>query len=95
MKITHAEVDYVAILGRLALDEEEKARYQSQLDDILKYMDLLAEVSTEDVEPMAGPIELYTPLREDVSEQSLPIEVALSNAPDPYESHFRVPKVIE
>jgi aspartyl-tRNA(Asn)/glutamyl-tRNA(Gln) amidotransferase subunit C len=95
MKITPEQVDYVALLGRLKLEPEEKQKYLIQLDDILKYMDMLAEVSTDGVEPMAGPVELYTPLREDVVKQSLPSEEALANAPARSGTSFRVPKVIE
>ncbi|MEW6113709.1 MAG: Asp-tRNA(Asn)/Glu-tRNA(Gln) amidotransferase subunit GatC, partial [Thermodesulfobacteriota bacterium] len=51
MKITAEQVEYVALLGRLALTPEEKKKYSAQLDDILKYMDMLAEVPTNDVEP--------------------------------------------
>ncbi|MBM3299158.1 MAG: Asp-tRNA(Asn)/Glu-tRNA(Gln) amidotransferase subunit GatC, partial [Deltaproteobacteria bacterium] len=61
----------------------------------LKYMDMLAEVPTDGVEPMAGPVELYTPLREDVVKLSLPPEEALANAPARSGTSFRVPKVIE
>ena len=95
MKITSDQVDYVARLGRLTLEPEEKLKYQAQLDDILKYMDMLAEVPTDDVEPMAGPVQMYTPLREDEVAPSLPIEDALSNAPARTGTSFRVPKVIE
>jgi aspartyl-tRNA(Asn)/glutamyl-tRNA(Gln) amidotransferase subunit C len=95
MKITTEQVDYVALLGRLSLEPEEKKKYQAQLDDILKYMDLLAEVPTDNVEPMAGPVQLYTPLREDVVKPSLPTEEALANAPARIGTAFRVPKVIE
>jgi aspartyl-tRNA(Asn)/glutamyl-tRNA(Gln) amidotransferase subunit C len=95
MKITPEQVDYVALLGRLALEEEERKKYQAQLDDILKYMDMLAEVDTDEVEPMAGPVELYTPLREDVVKPSLVPEDALANAPARTGTSFRVPKVIE
>jgi aspartyl-tRNA(Asn)/glutamyl-tRNA(Gln) amidotransferase subunit C len=95
MKITSEEVDYVAVLGRLTLEPEEKIKYQAQLDDILKYMDMLAEVDTSQVEPMAGPVELYTPLREDEVKPSLQVEEALANAPERVGSSFKVPKVIE
>lgn len=95
MKLTLDEVDYVALLGRLALNEDEKVKYMQQLEDILKYMDILSEVPTEDVEPMAGPIELYTPLREDTVMPSLSLEEVLANAPARAGEHFRVPKIIE
>ncbi len=95
MKITPEETDYVALLGRLALTPEEKEKYLGQLDDILKYMDMMAEVPTDDVEPMAGPVELYTPLREDKVKPSLNADDALANAPARSGTSFKVPKVIE
>ena len=95
MKITPEQVEYVARLGRLRLDEAEKKKYQLQLDDILKYVEKLAEVSTDDVVPMAGTQELYTPLREDLVRPSLSVEGALSNAPARAGTSFRVPRVIE
>jgi aspartyl-tRNA(Asn)/glutamyl-tRNA(Gln) amidotransferase subunit C len=95
MKITPEQVDYVALLGRLALEPEEKKKFMGQLDDILKYMDMLAEVDTSDVQPMAGSVELYTPLREDIVRPSLPLEEALANAPAKSGTSFRVPKVVE
>jgi len=95
MKITPEQVDYVALLGRLALEPDEKQKYMGQLDDILKYMDVLAEVDTEDVGPMTGAVELYTPLRRDTVKPSLPVEEALLNAPARTGTSFRVPKVIE
>ncbi len=95
MKITEEEVDYVAFLGRLYLDPEEKKKYQGQLNDILKYMEELGKVNTEDTVPMAGPVELYTPLREDTVRESLTVEEALANAPKRTESSFRVPKVFD
>jgi aspartyl-tRNA(Asn)/glutamyl-tRNA(Gln) amidotransferase subunit C len=95
MKITPDQVDYVALLGRLSLSQGEKELYLQQLDNILKYMDMLAEVPTDDVEPMAGPVEQYTPLREDKVSPSLAVDEALKNAPDRFEGCFRVPKVIE
>lgn len=95
MRLTPDEVDYVALLGRLALNEDEKARYMHQLEDILKYMDILSEVPTDDVEPMAGPIELYTPLREDLVMPSLALDESLANSPARAGDYFRVPKIIE
>jgi aspartyl-tRNA(Asn)/glutamyl-tRNA(Gln) amidotransferase subunit C len=95
MKITAEQVDYVALLGRLYLTPEEKKKYQAQLDDILKYMEKLAEVPTDDVPPMSGTVELYTPLREDTVRPSLSLEEALANAPAKTGTAFRVPRVIE
>ena len=95
MRITLEQVDYVSALGRLALSPDEKIKFMGQLDDILKYMDTLASVSTDNVEPMAGPVELFTPLREDLVRPSLSVDQALANAPSSDGSSFVVPKIIE
>ncbi len=95
MKITLEQVEYVAHLGRLSLTDEEKAKYQAQLDDILKYVDMIAEVPTEDIDPMTGPVKLYTPLREDVVCPSLSTGESLANAPARADTAFKVPKIIE
>lgn len=95
MKISLKEVDYVANLGRLSLDEHSKKLYQTQLNFILEYMDKLGEVNTDHVEPMAGPVELFTPLREDNVINSLTQDEALANAPDRFGETFRAPKIIE
>ena len=53
MSLSRAEVEKIALLGRLLLSEEEIQRMAVQLGDILGYMDLLGEVDTTNVEPMA------------------------------------------
>ena len=95
MKITPEQVDYVAILSRLHLTPEEKSKYMNQLDDILKYMDALEAVDTENVIPMASPVELFNPLRDDVVKPSLNIDEALANAPQVEGTAFVVPKIID
>ena len=42
MPLTRAEVEKIALLGRLLLSDEELHRMTVQLGDILGYMDLLA-----------------------------------------------------
>lgn len=95
MKLTLQEVEYVALLGRLALTDEEKIKYMNQLEDVLKYMEILSEVATDHVEPMAGPITLYTPTRPDIVAPSLPLEEALANGPSVSGQYFKVPRILE
>jgi len=49
MAITLKDVEYVANLAKLELSEEEKKRFQKELDNIIKYIDQLNEVDTENV----------------------------------------------
>jgi aspartyl-tRNA(Asn)/glutamyl-tRNA(Gln) amidotransferase subunit C len=93
--MTREEVEAIALLARLALSEEEVAQMCGDLSAILVHMDALAEVDTTGVEPMTHAVPMDLPLRADVVEASLPVETALSGAPDSAEGAFVVPHVIE
>ncbi|MEN6319593.1 MAG: Asp-tRNA(Asn)/Glu-tRNA(Gln) amidotransferase subunit GatC [Syntrophaceae bacterium] len=95
MKITRGEVEYVAHLARLTFSDEENAKFTSQLNDILMYMDTLNQVDTSGVEPMSHATALQNTFRDDVVKESLPHELSLANAPEARGPFFRVPKVIE
>jgi len=94
MAITREEVEKVSLLGRLVLSEAELERMTSQLSQILDYMDLLAEVDTEGVEPMAHALEVANVFRPDEVRPSLAREVALANAPARDEECYRVPAML-
>ena len=53
MKLTKEQVLHVAKLARLGLKSQEIEKFQTQLSNILNYVDLLQEVDTEGVEPTA------------------------------------------
>lgn len=95
IKISQDEVTYVAHLARLEFGEDEKGKFTSQLNDILRYMDKLGEVDTTGVEPMTHAIAQKNAFREDAIGASLPPELALANAPESRGGCFQVPKVIE
>lgn len=94
MSISRAEVEKIALLGRLLLSEEELGRMTVQLGDILGYMDLLAEVDTEQVEPMAHALDVANAFREDVAQPSLDREMALAGAPHRDAECYLVPAVL-
>jgi aspartyl-tRNA(Asn)/glutamyl-tRNA(Gln) amidotransferase subunit C len=111
MKVTAKDVSYVADLANLELTDEERQRMVRDLNSILDYIDLLNELDTSSVEPMAQVSGQYSvdrseqqgdgfayALREDIKEglrKSLPHDVALQNAPESDGTFFKVPKVIE
>ena len=98
MKITRKDVEYVAALAHLQLTDEECERMQSQLDEILTYIDKLSELDTRQVEPMAQVLAGSQPdasLRADAPSRSLPRSDALAAAPDADETYVKGPKVIE
>lgn len=98
MAITEADIDKLARLAQLELTDDERRRLAPQINSIVAYVDQLNELDTSAIEPVLGG---FTPegerthaAREDVPHRSLGQQLALSEAPDPAEGHFRVPKVL-
>jgi len=94
MAISREEVEKVSLLARLLLSEAELERMTSQLSQILDYMDLLGEVDTEGVEPMAHALDVSNVFRPDEVRPSLAREAALANAPSRDDECYRVPAVL-
>jgi aspartyl-tRNA(Asn)/glutamyl-tRNA(Gln) amidotransferase subunit C len=91
MAITRDEVLHVARLARLALTEEEIAKFQEQLSAILEAVGKVAELDLSEVEPTAHPLDLSNVWAPDEPRPSLPLDEALANAPDREDGYFRVP----
>ena len=70
-KLTRDQVKKTAQLGRILLTEDEVGSFSSQLDDILKYMNKLNELNTEDVEPLSHVLPLRNVFRPDEPKDSL------------------------
>ena len=89
------DVGYVAELARLELTDEEKAVFQPQLENIVKYVEKISSVDVDGVEPMMHGRVLVNAFREDVVRPSLPTETALANAPKRVDDEFLLPKIVE
>lgn len=94
-ELTREQVAKVALLARLKLSDAELDLFQSQLANVLSYVEQLNEVDTEDVEPMAHAVEVVNVLRPDVIRESLARDAALANAPKTDGSYFLVPAILE
>jgi aspartyl-tRNA(Asn)/glutamyl-tRNA(Gln) amidotransferase subunit C len=94
MSISRQDVEKVALLARLQLTDAELATMTEQLAQIVSYVDQLAEVDTEAIEPMAHAVEVSNVLRDDQVSPSLPREEALDNAPHHDERGYLVPAVL-
>ncbi len=89
------DVGYVAELARLELTDEEKAVFQPQLENIVKYVEMISSVDVSDVEPMMHGRPLVNAFREDIVRPSLDREAALANAPARVGEEFLLPKIVE
>ena len=95
MKLNRKDVEHVALLSRLELSEQELDKFTGQLDAILEYIDVLNQVDTSAVEPLAHVLEIRNVMRADEVQPSLPREAALQNAPEAEDGFFKVPKIVE
>jgi len=92
------DVRKVAKLAHLEITDEEVEMYSPQMAEIVKYVEQLNELDTENVEPAIGGFtsegEATFTEREDLPVDSLGQKTALNQAPAAREGHFQVPKVL-
>ena len=89
------DVRYTAQLARLNLSEDEIAKFQAQLGQVLDYVEKLKAVDVSGVEPTAHAFPVHNIFRADESRPWFNSQEALSNAPRAANGLFVVPKVIE
>jgi aspartyl-tRNA(Asn)/glutamyl-tRNA(Gln) amidotransferase subunit C len=92
--ISRKKIVHVAKLARLHLDDAAVALYTRQLGDILTYMDTLNRLDTKGIPPTSHAIFINNVFRDDDVKPSIPVERALTNAPEAEQGCFVVPKVI-
>ena len=89
------DIDRVALLARLELTEEERARFGGQLETIVAYVDRIAGLELDGLDATLHGHDAGAPLREDVPVPGLPLETVLDNAPARIDDEIRMPRVVE
>ncbi len=92
--ISDETIEYVSILAKLELSEQEKERARQDLSEMLDYIDRLNELDTSDIEPMSHAFSLCNVFREDVVTNGDGNSDTLFNAPRQKKGGFVVPKTI-
>jgi aspartyl-tRNA(Asn)/glutamyl-tRNA(Gln) amidotransferase subunit C len=93
-RITRAEVEHVAQLARLALDEEEIVSLTEELGAILDHAAQVSALDTGDVPPTAHPLPIVNVFRVDAIRPGLPRDEVLAAAPEAQDNRFRVPRIL-
>ena len=93
--ISDETIEYVGILAKLELSEEEKEQAKSDMGKMLDYIDKLNELDTTNVEPMSHVFPVNNVFRDDVVTNGDDRGNILKNAPDVKEGAFKVPKTVE
>ena len=95
MSVTNEQVRHIAKLARIGMSDTEIDALVPELNNILGWVEQLAEVNTDGVEPLTAVIDLKLRLRDDVVNDGNIRDAVLANAPEAQHGFFAVPKVIE
>ena len=95
MLINRKEVEQIAVLAKLEVNAAEIEHIAQALDSVVNMINHINEVDTEDVKPMANPLDAVQRLRADVVTETSNKQVLLALAANADEDYYLVPKVIE
>ena len=95
MSVDADTVRRVAHLARLAVAEDEVEHLRGELNAILAFVEQLAEVNVDGVEPMTSVTPMATKMRQDEVTDGNIAAAVMANAPAREDHFFLVPKVVE
>ena len=95
MSVDANTVRRVAHLARLAVAEDEVEHLRGELNAILAFVEQLAEVNVDGVEPMTSVTPMAMKMRQDEVTDGNIAEAVMANAPAREDHFFLVPKVVE
>ena len=95
MSVNTQQVRHIAKLARIAMSDTEIDALVPELNAIIGWVEQLAEVETDGVEPLTAVIDQKLRLRDDVVNDGDCRDAVLANAPAAQHGFFAVPKVIE
>ncbi len=88
-------VKNIALLARMRVAEDQFDGLAGELSAIIGWVEQLAEVDTDGVEPMTSVVEMTRPRRDDAVTDGGKRDAVLVNAPDRTDEFYTVPKVVE
>jgi len=95
MKVTLEEVDRIAALSMIDLDDDKRSMIRENLSVILEHAERLNDLDTQGVEPTTYILCQQNVFREDKNTETWDRDSMLQNAPEKDEGCFVVPKVVE
>ncbi|WP_428033561.1 Asp-tRNA(Asn)/Glu-tRNA(Gln) amidotransferase subunit GatC [Amphritea sp.] len=95
MSLDRTDVEKIAHLARLNIAEQDIQEYAENLSDILNLVDQMQAINTDDVTPMAHPMDAIQRLRIDEVTEGNQRDLLQTVAPAVEAGLFQVPKVIE
>ncbi|MEI6383192.1 MAG: Asp-tRNA(Asn)/Glu-tRNA(Gln) amidotransferase subunit GatC [Betaproteobacteria bacterium] len=99
MSLNPQDIQRIANLARLSLDESQSTRMREQINGFFDLVTQMQDINTEGIEPMSHPVDLMQlqtlRLRDDVASEPNQRETNQRSAPAVERGLFLVPKVIE
>ena len=95
MALDNTTIHTIARLARLEINDDEVAKYRSDISNILELVQQMEAVDTTGVEPMTHPLDATMRLREDVVSETNQRDKFQSVAPNSQDGLYLVPKVID
>ena len=95
MSIEKSDIEKIASLARIRVDQSAIPEIANRINDILKMVDSMQAVDTADIEPMANPLDAVQRLRVDLVTECNQREAFQAIAPQVEQGLYLVPKVIE
>lgn len=95
MSLETSDIERIAHLARLQIDSADVEGYRASLSEILEFVEQMNGVDTSAVDPMAHPLDVIQPLREDAVTEGDQRDCFQSIAPCVEAGLYLVPRVIE
>ncbi|MGM0952054.1 MAG: Asp-tRNA(Asn)/Glu-tRNA(Gln) amidotransferase subunit GatC [Pseudomonadota bacterium] len=95
MSISREDIEKVAVLARIKVDDEQVSALEKDLGNILDLVDQLGAADTDSVEPMAHPLDAVQRLRPDEVTETDQRAAFQAIAPATEDGLYLVPRVIE
>ena len=95
MALDNTTIHTIARLARLEINDDEVAKYRSDISNILELVQQMEAVDTTGVEPMTHPFDATMRLREDTVSETNQRDKFQSVAPNSQDGLYLVPKVID
>ena len=95
MSFKKSEIAYISSLSKLKMEDIEIDNFTRQISDILEMIQQLEKINTDDIEPMAHPLNMSQRLRMDLVTEENQRDLYQENAVEFEQGFYKVPKVID